>query len=91
MRLYWLTPVVELRAFHYDMPASLAACRAAFVTEHTLATHIKALRWGTSFQAVCDAWVGNPTPFMINPYISARDRTSNGQWPVFSNAAPCAD
>src|SRR3712207_6819808 len=39
----------------------------AFVTAYNFAKHLKALRWRTPFQAVCDAWKVDPSPFKIDP------------------------
>ena len=33
-----------------------------------LAKHLKALRWRTPFQAICEAWSKDPGPFKINPH-----------------------
>ena len=32
------------------------------------AKHLKALRWRTPFQAICDAWAKDPAIFKINPH-----------------------
>jgi len=40
----------------------------AFVTAYNFAKHLKALRWRTPFQAICDAWTNDPTIFRINPH-----------------------
>ena len=36
--------------------------------EQAFAKHLKALRWRTPFQAVCDAWTNDPHLFTINPH-----------------------
>jgi IS30 family transposase len=56
-----------VKAFHYDDLDSLKAHVLAFVTAYNFAKHLKALRWRTPFQAICDAWNQNPDPFKINP------------------------
>jgi hypothetical protein len=33
-----------------------------------VAKHLKALRWRTPFQAICDAWKADPSPFKIDPH-----------------------
>jgi transposase InsO family protein len=57
-----------VRRFHYDTHAGLAAHLAAFLTAYNFAKHLKALRWRTPFQAICDAWTRDPSPFKINPH-----------------------
>ena len=49
----------------------------AFVTACRFAKHLKALRWRTPFQAVCDAWKGDPSAFRIDP----RATSSRGHTP----------
>ena len=56
------------KAFH---PPHLGAPKAhvlAFVWAGTFAKHLKALRWRTPFQAVCDAWKADPSGCEINPH-----------------------
>jgi hypothetical protein len=57
-----------VRTFHCDTLAGLAAHLGAFVTAYNFAKHLKGLRWRTPFQAVCDAWARDPTPFKLNPH-----------------------
>ncbi len=57
-----------VKAFHYDSRESLSAHVQAFVTAYNFAKHLKALRWRTPFQAICDAWMKDPAPFSISPY-----------------------
>ena len=57
-----------VRIFHYDTLAALAAHLGAFVTAYNFARHLKGLQWRTPFQAVCDAWARDPTPFELNPH-----------------------
>jgi transposase InsO family protein len=57
-----------VKAFHYDSLESLSAHLQAFVTAYNFAKHLKALRWRTPFQAICDAWTRDPAPFRINPH-----------------------
>jgi transposase-like protein len=40
----------------------------AFVTAYNFAKHLKALRWRTPLQAICDAWTKQPSAFKINPH-----------------------
>ena len=40
----------------------------AFVTAYNFAKHLKALRWRTPYQAICDAWTKDPSIFKINPH-----------------------
>ena len=57
-----------IRAFHYPDPEALQAHVLAFVPAYNFAKHLKALRWRTPFQAVCDAWHADPSIFKINPH-----------------------
>ena len=57
-----------IKAFHYPDLDALKAHVLAFVTAYNFAKHLKALRWRTPFQAVCDAWKADPSAFKINPH-----------------------
>jgi transposase InsO family protein len=57
-----------IKAFHYPDLGALRAHVLAFVTAYNFAKHLKALRWRTPFQAVCDAWKANPSAFKIDPH-----------------------
>jgi transposase len=56
-----------IKAFHYPDLEALEAHVLAFVTAYNFAKHLKALRWRTPFQAVCDAWEDDPSAFNIDP------------------------
>ncbi len=56
------------KAFHYATAESLRAHVLAFLSAYNFAKHLKALRWRTPFQAICDAWKADPAPFKINPH-----------------------
>ena len=56
-----------VEAFHCPDLDRLKAHALAFVAAYNFAKHLKRLRWRTPFQAVCDAWTRNPTPFRIDP------------------------
>ncbi len=57
-----------IKAFHYPDLEALKAHVLAFVRAYNFAKHLKALRWRTPFQAVCNAWAKDPTTFKINPH-----------------------
>jgi len=57
-----------VKIFHYEDLESLKAHILAFVTAYNFAKHLKALRWRTPFQAICDAWTKDPSIFRINPH-----------------------
>jgi transposase-like protein len=57
-----------VKVFHYDDLQSIKAHVLAFVTAYNFAKHLKALRWRTPFQAICDAWTRQPSAFKINPH-----------------------
>jgi transposase InsO family protein len=56
------------KAFHYPDLDALKAHVLAFVRAYNFAKHLKALRWRTPFQAICDAWAKEPAIFKINPH-----------------------
>ncbi len=55
-----------IKAFHYPGLEALKAHDLAFV--RAFAKHLKALRWRTPFQAICDAWTKDRSIFKINPH-----------------------
>ena len=57
-----------VKTFHYDDIESLQAHVLCFVSAYNFAKHLKALKWKTPFQSICDAWKANPTRFKINPH-----------------------
>jgi hypothetical protein len=56
------------KAFHYETTESLRAHVQAFLSAYNFAKHLKALRWRTPFQAICNAGKADPTRFKINPH-----------------------
>lgn len=54
--------------FHDETLAGFAAHRHALMTADNLAKHLKALRWRTPYQAMCDAWRQDRGPVIINPH-----------------------
>ncbi len=57
-----------IKAFHYPDLEALKAHVLAFIQAYNFAKHLKALRWRTPFQAICDAWKTTPSTFKINPH-----------------------
>ena len=57
-----------VRTFHYEDIDTLKAHVLSFVTAYNFAKHLKALKWKTPFQSICDAWKSNPSAFKINPH-----------------------
>jgi transposase InsO family protein len=57
-----------IKAFHYPGFDALKVHVLSFVRAYNFAKHLKALRWRTPFQAVCDAWTKDPSIFKINPH-----------------------
>jgi transposase InsO family protein len=57
-----------IKAFHYPDLEALRNHVLAFVAAYNFAKHLKALRWRTPFQAVCDAWKNDPSIFKIDPH-----------------------
>jgi transposase InsO family protein len=56
-----------VKVFHYPDLEALKGHVLAFVRAYHFAKHLKALRWRTPFQTVCNAWARDPTPFRIDP------------------------
>jgi hypothetical protein len=40
----------------------------AFVTTYNFAKHLKALRWRTPYQVICEAWTKDRSIFKIDPH-----------------------
>src|SRR4051812_7725353 len=57
-----------VKTFHYQTLESLKAHLQTFLAAYNFAKHLKALRWRTPFQAVCDAWQSDPSAFKIDPH-----------------------
>jgi transposase InsO family protein len=57
-----------IKVFHYPGLEALKAHILAFVRAYNFAKHLKALRWRTPFQTICDAWTKTPAIFKINPH-----------------------
>ena len=57
-----------VKVFHYETLVGLSDHVMAFVMAYNFAKHLKALRWRTPFQAICDACAKDPTLFKINPH-----------------------
>ena len=64
-----------VQAFHYAGLVALQAHVLAFVQAYDFAKHLKALRWRTPCEAICDAWRREPERFRINPHPLFRDQT----------------
>src|SRR5271170_6277355 len=57
-----------VKVFHYDDLHSLKAHVLAFVTAYNFAKHLKALKWRTPYQVICEPWTKVPAIFKINPH-----------------------
>ena len=70
-----------VKTFHYDDAENLKANVTAFVTElHNFAKHLKALKWRTPYQVICEAWTQHPSIFKLNPrHLNFRDPQPSGQ------------
>jgi hypothetical protein len=55
-----------VKIFHHDDLKNLKAYVLTFVTAYSFAKHLKALRWRTPYQAICNAWTNAPPIFKIN-------------------------
>jgi transposase-like protein len=61
-----------IKAFHYESLISLKAHVVAFVAAYNFAKHLKALRWRTPFEAICDCLDKRPVAFQHQPAPSHR-------------------
>ena len=61
-----------IKAFHYPDLEALKAHVLAFVPAYNFAKHLKALRWRTPFQAICDAWTKDPSSSRSTRTTSSR-------------------
>jgi len=57
-----------IKAFHYPNIESLKAHVLAFVSAYNFAKHLKALRWKTPFETVCQAWTITPGIFKLRTH-----------------------
>jgi hypothetical protein len=48
----------------------------AFVTAYNFAKHLKALKWRTPYQFICEAWTKDPSIFNVDRAASIRDDTT---------------
>ena len=58
---------LKVKVFHYEDLENLKAHVLAFVAAYNFAKHLKALKWRTPNQAICNAWTNDPAAFKINP------------------------
>ena len=56
-----------IKSFHSPGLESLKAHVLAFVSAYNFAKHLKALRWKTPFETICQAWTTTPDIFKLNP------------------------
>ena len=56
-----------VKTFHYSSLDALKAHVLAFVSAYNFAKHLKAIRWKTPFQHICDAWQRDSSAFKVNP------------------------
>jgi transposase-like protein len=56
-----------IKTYHYDDLENLKAHVMAFVTAYNFAKHLKALKWRTPYQVICEAWTKDPSIFKVNP------------------------
>jgi hypothetical protein len=57
-----------VKTYHYSTLENLKAHVLAFITAYNFAKHLKALRWRTPYQVICEAWTKDPSIFKINPH-----------------------
>ena len=57
-----------VKVYHDDDLESLKAHVLALVTAYNVAKHLKALRWRTPYQVICEAWTEDPSIVKIDPH-----------------------
>ena len=55
------------KVFHYPDLESLKAHVLAFVAAYNFAKHLKALRWRTPYETLCQVWAKEPSIFKLDP------------------------
>ena len=55
------------KVFHYPDLESLKAHVVAFVAAYNFAKHLKALRWRTPYETLCQVWAKEPSIFKLDP------------------------
>ncbi len=55
-----------IKAFHYPDRDSLKAHVLALISAYNFAKHLKAIRWKTPFEAICQAWTKTPDTFKLD-------------------------
>ena len=55
------------KLFHYPDLESLKAHVLAFVAAYNFAKHLKALRWRTPYETLCQVWAKEPSIFKLDP------------------------
>ena len=57
-----------VKRYFYETHDQLRVHLRDFVDAYNFAKHLKALRWRTPYQAICDVWTKDPTIFKTNPH-----------------------
>ena len=70
-----------VKVHHYHELESLKAHVRAFVTAYNFAKHLKALRWRTPYQVICEACINDPPPSRSTRTTSSRDHTPRSRLP----------
>ena len=55
------------KVFHFPALESLKAHVLAFVAAYNIAKHLKALRWRTRYETLCQVWTKEPSIFKLDP------------------------
>ena len=56
-----------MRRYHYDSHRRLKEHLGAFLDAYNFAKRLKSLRGLTPFEAICNAWAGEPRHFSRDP------------------------
>jgi hypothetical protein len=58
-----------VKVFHYDDLHSLKAHVLTFVTAYNFAKHLKARKWQTRYQVICQTWTKVPVIFRATELV----------------------
>lgn len=58
-----------VRRYHYDTHRQLTDHLAAFLDAYNFAKRLKTLKGLTPYEAVCNAWAGEPDRFLPDPTL----------------------
>jgi transposase InsO family protein len=58
-----------IKAYHYDTLAELKQHLQDFLMAYNFTKKLKALRFCSPYEKICQAWKDDPSPFHANPHL----------------------